>query len=80
MWLKRFSGGLACNCACNHACMVALQIRDVPEETRDQLVVLARARGESLQAFLLRLVQREVGVVRRCSTGPDSRSAMIPSR
>ena len=39
--------------------MVALQIRDVPEEVRDALADRARARGQSLQAFLLSLVQEE---------------------
>jgi plasmid stability protein len=39
--------------------MVALQIRDVPEEVRDALAGRARARGQSLQAFLLALVQEE---------------------
>lgn len=39
--------------------MVALQIRDVPEEVRDVLAVSARDRGQSLQAYLLDLVTRE---------------------
>lgn len=39
--------------------MVALQIRDVPERTRDVLAARARARGLSLQAFLLALVEDE---------------------
>ncbi len=39
--------------------MVALQIRDVPEDIRDALAERARARGQSLQAFLLSLVQDE---------------------
>lgn len=37
--------------------MVALQIRDVPEDVRDALAVQARARGQSLQAYLLELVE-----------------------
>jgi antitoxin FitA len=37
--------------------MVALQIRDVSDEVRDALVAQARARGQSLQGFLLELVQ-----------------------
>jgi antitoxin FitA len=37
--------------------MVALQIRDVPEEVRDALAVQAKARGQSLQAYLLELVE-----------------------
>jgi hypothetical protein len=41
------------------ACMVALQIRDVPEEVRDALAERARARGQSLQAFLLSVVHDE---------------------
>jgi len=39
--------------------MVALQIRDVPEEVREALAERARARGQSLQAFLLSVVQDE---------------------
>lgn len=39
--------------------MVALQIRDVPEDVRDALAERARTRGQSLQAFLLSLVREE---------------------
>lgn len=39
--------------------MIALQIRDVPEEVRDALAQRARARGQSLQSFLLSVVQEE---------------------
>ena len=39
--------------------MVALQIRDVSEEVRDALVAQAKARGQSLQAFLLDLVETQ---------------------
>ncbi|WP_278263360.1 hypothetical protein [Nocardia sp. AG03] len=39
--------------------MVALQIRDVPEPLRDQLVALAQRRGQSLQAFLFDLIRDE---------------------
>lgn len=42
-------------------CMVALQIRDVPDAVRDALAERARARGQSLQAFLLALVRAEAG-------------------
>jgi antitoxin FitA len=45
----------------HNECMVALQIRDVPEEVRDALTAQARARGQSLQAFLLELVERQAG-------------------
>jgi plasmid stability protein len=40
--------------------MVALQIRDVPEDVREALAARAHARGQSLQAFLLALVKDEV--------------------
>jgi hypothetical protein len=39
--------------------MVALQIRDVPEDLRDRLAELARQRGQSLQAYLLDVVSDE---------------------
>ncbi len=39
--------------------MVALQIRDVPDEIRRTLAERAAARGQSLQAFLLMLVTEE---------------------
>ncbi len=43
-----------------YACMtVALQIRDVPEEVRDVLADQAAQRGQSMQAYLLELLQRE---------------------
>jgi hypothetical protein len=39
--------------------MVALQIRDVPEDVRQSLAGLAASRGQSLQAYLLTLVTEE---------------------
>ena len=39
--------------------MVALQIRDVSEEVREALVAQARARGQSLQAYLLELLEAQ---------------------
>lgn len=38
---------------------VALQIRNVPDDVRDALVERASQLGQSLQAFLLDVVQRE---------------------
>lgn len=38
---------------------IALTIRDVPEEVRDLLSRDARERGQSLQAFLLHLLNRQ---------------------
>lgn len=39
--------------------MVALQIRDVPDDIRQALAERAAARGQSLQSFLLTLVTDE---------------------
>jgi antitoxin FitA len=39
--------------------MVALQIREVPEELRDRLTELARQRGQSLQAYLFDVLRDE---------------------
>jgi antitoxin FitA len=38
---------------------VALQIKDVREEVRDSLAARAAARGQSMQAFLRDLLERE---------------------
>lgn len=43
---------------------VALQIRDVPEEVRDALASAAAERGQSLQAYLLEMIRREVRIRR----------------
>jgi len=43
----------------HNACMVALQIRDVPDEVRDILADRAQQLGQSLQAYLLSLVTDE---------------------
>lgn len=40
--------------------MVALQIRDVPEELRDKLSAIAKERGQSLQAYLYDVIKDEV--------------------
>ncbi|MBW0254572.1 hypothetical protein [Cellulomonas sp. PS-H5] len=39
--------------------MVALQIRDIPEDVRDVLTRRARAKGQSLQAYLREMVLRD---------------------
>jgi hypothetical protein len=39
--------------------MVALQIRDVPEELRDKLAAIAAKRGQSLQAYLFDVIDHE---------------------
>lgn len=43
---------------------VALQIRNVPDEVRDALVERAAQLGQSMQAFLLDVVQREARIAR----------------
>jgi len=42
-----------------YACMVALQIRNVPDEVRDALAQEARRRGQSLQAYLLGVIEAD---------------------
>ena len=43
-----------------NACMaVSLQIRNVPEDIRDQVAQLAAAEGQSVQSYLLNLLKRE---------------------
>lgn len=41
------------------ACMVAIQIRDVSEQVRDVLAGRAAERGQSLQTYLLALVEAD---------------------
>jgi hypothetical protein len=43
--------------------MVALQIRDVPTPLRDALAAAARERSESLQEYLLHLLEREAAAL-----------------
>lgn len=42
-----------------NACMVALQIRRVPDDIRQALADRAASRGQSLQAFLLTVITDE---------------------
>ena len=50
---------------CDHnACMyndvvVSIQVRDVPEQVRDMLAQVARSRGQSMQAYLLALLEED---------------------
>lgn len=46
---------------------VALQIRDVPEAVRDVIAEQAARRGQSMQAYLLAMVQREARIARQIS-------------
>lgn len=44
--------------------MVALQIRDVPDELRDVLARDAREHGQSLQVYLREVIERQASVAR----------------
>lgn len=46
---------------------VALQIRNVPDEVRDALIERSSQLGQSMQAFLLDLVQREARLARNAT-------------
>ncbi len=43
---------------------IALQIRDVPIEVRDAIAEQARRQGQSVQSYLLRLVEREARLLK----------------
>ena len=42
-----------------NAIMVSIQVRDVPEQVRDTLAEVARSRGQSMQAYLLSLLEED---------------------
>lgn len=44
--------------------MAAIQIKDVPDEVRDILTVEAKRAGESLQAYLLGVLEKEARFAR----------------
>lgn len=44
--------------------MVAVQIRDVPDEVRDALVADAEQRGQSLQAYLMDVLEHQARMAR----------------
>lgn len=44
--------------------MVAIQIRDVSDEVRDALAMEAESRGQSLQVFLLQVLDHEAKMAR----------------
>ncbi|MGL4178497.1 MAG: FitA-like ribbon-helix-helix domain-containing protein [Dermatophilaceae bacterium] len=47
--------------------VVALQIRNVPDEIRDALTERARREGRSLQSVLLEIIEQEAGRSRNVS-------------
>ena len=42
-----------------NAVMVSIQVRDVPEQVRDTLAKVAKSRGQSMQAYLLALLEED---------------------
>ncbi len=42
-----------------NAVMVSIQVRDVPEQVRDTLAKAAKSRGQSMQAYLLALLEED---------------------
>jgi hypothetical protein len=42
-----------------NAVMVSIQVRDVPAQVRDTLAEVARSRGQSMQAYLLALLEED---------------------
>jgi hypothetical protein len=59
---------------------IALQIRDVPIEVRDAIAEQARREGQSVQAYLLRLVEREARLLQNAEAFERTRDirVMIP--
>ncbi|MGI6877177.1 hypothetical protein [Microbacterium sp. gxy059] len=58
--------------------MVAMQIRDVPDEDRDALAAQARERGVSLQTLLRELVSREAKAQRQRQWLAEVTSRAVP--
>lgn len=42
-----------------YACMVNIQIRDVPEQVRDVLAASAKSHGQSMQVYLLSVLEED---------------------
>ena len=61
--------------ACENACMVALQVRHVPDAVREALIEAARTQGVSLQQYLLGVLEQEARNARRRRWLTDVRPA-----
>lgn len=59
--------------------MVAIQVRDVSERSRDALAAEAQRRGVSLQVFLHEVLEREAASARNIAWVLGKRSAQRPS-
>lgn len=55
--------------------MVAIQVRDVSEQSRDALAAEAERRGQSLQNFLHEVIEREAASARNIAWVLSKRSA-----
>jgi hypothetical protein len=58
--------------------MVALQVRDGSERSRDALAAEAERRGQSLQVFLHEVIEREAASARNIAWVLSKRSAQQP--
>jgi hypothetical protein len=59
--------------------MVAIQVRDVSERSRDALAAEAERRGLSLQVFLHEVIEREAAAARNIAWVLSKQSAQRPS-
>ena len=57
--------------------VVALQIRDVPDDVRNLLAREAERRGQSVQAYLLALVKREAHMLDNAAAFDRTRSQRV---
>jgi hypothetical protein len=55
--------------------MVAIQVRDVSEQSRDAIAAEAERRGQSLQGFLHEVIEREAASARNIAWVLSKRSA-----
>ncbi|MBX3195245.1 MAG: hypothetical protein KF727_09145 [Microbacteriaceae bacterium] len=58
--------------------MVAIQVRDISDESRDALAAEAERRGQSLQMFLHDVLEREAASARNIAWVLSKRSAQRP--
>jgi len=58
--------------------MVAIQVRDVSDGSRDALAAEAERRGQSLQVFLHEVIEREAASARNIAWVLSKRSAQQP--
>lgn len=59
---------------------IALQIRDVPLEVRDAIAEQARREGQSVQSYLLKLVEREARLLQNAAAFERTRGLRVAIR